>query len=295
MTTISVHCANCSASFKAKPELAGRTVRCPKCKEPLTIPELEAPAPEQAAQAESAAPSHASEPSGGVPPAPPPLPAAVPPPLPDEGADSVEAEIEAARRERKAARAAAAAAQKRVPIAFGAAFGATLVCAIAWWLIWKTAGAEFGILAWAIGLVVGFAALLVGGRGQQVALTCAVLAPMAMLGGKFFVAASKRSSVGEFAELSPFWEELAETSLILYVRGQISPFELLFAVLGAVTAYFLVMRRGYAGVDVAVASEDAVPESGGRAAGRRKGRSAGGRRRGSSGRASDRGKRRGSG
>ena len=35
---IKVKCGSCDAGFKAKDELAGRRVKCPKCKEPLTIP-----------------------------------------------------------------------------------------------------------------------------------------------------------------------------------------------------------------------------------------------------------------
>ncbi|WP_254507881.1 hypothetical protein [Anatilimnocola floriformis] len=40
---IKATCA-CGASFAAKDELAGRTVACPKCKQPLTIPRPQAPA-----------------------------------------------------------------------------------------------------------------------------------------------------------------------------------------------------------------------------------------------------------
>ncbi|MEL7496629.1 MAG: MJ0042-type zinc finger domain-containing protein [Planctomycetota bacterium] len=42
---IKVQCQNCSASFKAKDELAGRRVKCPKCKQPISIPAA-APAPQ---------------------------------------------------------------------------------------------------------------------------------------------------------------------------------------------------------------------------------------------------------
>ena len=34
---IKVRCGNCSAGFQAKDSLAGRRVKCPKCKQPLTI------------------------------------------------------------------------------------------------------------------------------------------------------------------------------------------------------------------------------------------------------------------
>jgi DNA-directed RNA polymerase subunit RPC12/RpoP len=35
---IKVHCGSCNASFKAKDELAGRRVKCPKCQSPVIIP-----------------------------------------------------------------------------------------------------------------------------------------------------------------------------------------------------------------------------------------------------------------
>lgn len=35
---IKVQCNSCNASFKAKDELAGRRVKCPQCKNPITIP-----------------------------------------------------------------------------------------------------------------------------------------------------------------------------------------------------------------------------------------------------------------
>lgn len=43
---IKVVCGSCSASFQAKDSLAGRRVKCPKCKKPITIPAAKpAPAP----------------------------------------------------------------------------------------------------------------------------------------------------------------------------------------------------------------------------------------------------------
>ncbi len=46
---IKVQCA-CGAAFAAKDELAGRTVKCPKCQQPLTIPAAAVPVAAQAAQ-----------------------------------------------------------------------------------------------------------------------------------------------------------------------------------------------------------------------------------------------------
>ena len=47
---IKVAC-QCGASFAAKDELAGKAVRCPKCKQPLRIPAPAAPAPQPSAGA----------------------------------------------------------------------------------------------------------------------------------------------------------------------------------------------------------------------------------------------------
>jgi len=57
---IKVKCGKCDAGFKAKDSLAGRRVKCPKCKEPLTIPA--AAPPQQAAKAVSAAPAASHNP-----------------------------------------------------------------------------------------------------------------------------------------------------------------------------------------------------------------------------------------
>ncbi|MBC7854421.1 MAG: hypothetical protein IAF94_13390 [Pirellulaceae bacterium] len=52
---IKVSCA-CGSAFAAKDELAGKTVKCPKCQQPLTIPGGAAPTPRQAPAQRQAAP-----------------------------------------------------------------------------------------------------------------------------------------------------------------------------------------------------------------------------------------------
>ena len=42
---IKVKCGNCSAQFKAKDELAGRRIKCPKCQNPVVIAAARAAAP----------------------------------------------------------------------------------------------------------------------------------------------------------------------------------------------------------------------------------------------------------
>lgn len=53
---IKVHCGGCGAGFQAKDELAGRRVKCPKCKQPITI--KSAPTRQPAARQKAAATAH---------------------------------------------------------------------------------------------------------------------------------------------------------------------------------------------------------------------------------------------
>jgi predicted Zn finger-like uncharacterized protein len=57
---IKVQCESCGASFKAKEALAGKRVRCPKCKQPLTIPAAGAGSAKPAAPAKKSRPKAAA-------------------------------------------------------------------------------------------------------------------------------------------------------------------------------------------------------------------------------------------
>jgi hypothetical protein len=61
---IKVTCA-CGQSFAAKDELAGRTVQCPKCGRPLTIPAATAASPSMAATQPMPLPAAPATPAGG--------------------------------------------------------------------------------------------------------------------------------------------------------------------------------------------------------------------------------------
>lgn len=63
--------------------------------------------------------------------------------------------------------------------------GAALAGALIWKFIALATGFELGLIAWGIGGAIGFAAVMVGARGQQVAMVCAVLALLAIMGGKY--------------------------------------------------------------------------------------------------------------
>lgn len=63
---IKVSCT-CGAAFAAKDELAGKTLACPKCQQPLTIPSGAAPAPRQPAKRPAAASAPQAPPASSVP------------------------------------------------------------------------------------------------------------------------------------------------------------------------------------------------------------------------------------
>lgn len=96
---IAVSCKACGASFRAKDDLAGKTVRCPKCKEPLRIPSAAAPAKSAAPPGEKPMAATPSKSSTASPPKSAPSPAAPPtgskPPQKLKPVITAEAEAEA--------------------------------------------------------------------------------------------------------------------------------------------------------------------------------------------------------
>lgn len=68
-----------------------------------------------------------------------------------------------------------------------AAAVASLFCAFAWKIIAIQTGYETGIVAWAIGGIVGYVAVMLGARGEVPAVACAILAVCAILGGKYMI------------------------------------------------------------------------------------------------------------
>ncbi len=70
-----------------------------------------------------------------------------------------------------------------------AGFLMPVVVAILGALVWKVIasvfGWELGIVAWGIGGAIGFAAVMTGSKGQSIAIYCAVLALLAIMGGRY--------------------------------------------------------------------------------------------------------------
>lgn len=90
----------------------------------------------------------------------------------------------------------------------GAACGAAFAGALLWKIIAVSFNYEFGMIAWLIGGMVGFAAVLTGAHGEKAAGMCAVLALLAILGGKYMAFETYKDNFNQVIE-----EELDEESL----------------------------------------------------------------------------------
>lgn len=88
------------------------------------------------------------------------------------------------------------------------ALGAAVLGALAWALITATTGYEVGYVAWGIGLLIGFGAAGLGGRGAGIGILCAALALVSIFAGK--VLAVKFTIKNELRELV---EPLASTAI----------------------------------------------------------------------------------
>ncbi len=67
---------------------------------------------------------------------------------------------------------------------------AAVLGALLWMFVAVTFNYELGLIAWLIGGAIGFAAVMAGARGQQVAIVCAILTIMAIFGGKYMATVS---------------------------------------------------------------------------------------------------------
>lgn len=77
--------------------------------------------------------------------------------------------------------------------AIGAATAAALVGALVWKFISVVFGYELGLIAWGIGGAVGMSAAMLGGRGLNTGILCAVLAVCSITGGKYLTMENFRS------------------------------------------------------------------------------------------------------
>jgi hypothetical protein len=77
--------------------------------------------------------------------------------------------------------------------AIGAVIGAVIATAV-WWVLWKSSGAAFGVMAIAVGWLAGFGARLMGRtEGQKMALMTAGIALTFIFGFQFVRASSEMS------------------------------------------------------------------------------------------------------
>ena len=77
----------------------------------------------------------------------------------------------------------------------GLTFAAAVVGAFLWKFIAFSFGYELGLVAWAIGGAVGAAAAMTGARGEMTGGLCAVLALLAIFGGKYMFASASLSEL----------------------------------------------------------------------------------------------------
>jgi|GEM_PF-2080628 len=148
---LEIRCDNCGHTVFTGEKNAGRSGKCPECEAPFEIPAINADEPD-------------------------------PPIVPNSDGEPAPAAIRS--RSRHSREQQNAASNNYSLLAVGAAGGAAIVGAIAWAVIAVVTDYEIGFMAWGIGAAVGFAALAAGGRGQTMALVCAVLALLSIFCGK---------------------------------------------------------------------------------------------------------------
>ncbi|WP_020407469.1 hypothetical protein [Hahella ganghwensis] len=107
--------------------------------------------------------------------------------------------------------------------ALAAAAGAALLGALLWKFIAVAFGYEFGLIAWLIGGAIGYAAIALGGQGQNMGIACGVLAVAAIFGGKYMATQSLQSQwfeilteAGEFdtEEFRPIYDGIMEAAVL---------------------------------------------------------------------------------
>ncbi len=95
-------------------------------------------------------------------------------------------------------------------LALGAAAGTALLGAFLWKFIAVTFSYELGIIAWGLGGAIGFAAAAAGARGLASGVACALLALLAIFGGKYLTVQSFQNNLAAFLTQSIPEEALAE-------------------------------------------------------------------------------------
>ncbi|MDO3385815.1 hypothetical protein QWI17_08195 [Gilvimarinus sp. SDUM040013] len=106
---------------------------------------------------------------------------------------------------------------------FIAAGAAAFIGALLWKFIAITFELELGLLAWAIGGMIGAAAVYYGAEGDSAAYLCGALALIAILGGKYWVASSFAETY--LAEINSATTQADFDEFISVARDQIVPLE----------------------------------------------------------------------
>jgi len=115
------------------------------------------------------------------------------------------------------------------PRALAAASIAALVGALIWYFVAVGFEREFGLIAWAIGGGVGFAAAALGSHGRNAGIACALLVIASILGGKYLAIDTFKEQLVqavmgvESEELRAFYdEEMADAAAIGGVSDEAS-------------------------------------------------------------------------
>ncbi len=118
-----------------------------------------------------------------------------------------------------------------------AAGTAALIGALLWKFVALTFELELGLLAWAIGGMIGSAAVYYGAEGDNAGYLCGALALVAILGGKYWVASSFTESYLAEMNSSITQEEFDE--FISVARDQIEPLQTALASDRALREYII--------------------------------------------------------
>jgi hypothetical protein len=103
---------------------------------------------------------------------------------------------------------------------------AALIGALLWKGITVAFDYELGLIAWGIGGAIGFAVAFTGSRGQSAAIYCAVMALVAILGGKYLFYSDLQDNLGAMLAGSSqdlrliYEEELSDAKALQRIRGE---------------------------------------------------------------------------
>lgn len=189
-------CGACGSGFQVDERHAGKTGACKHCGALITVPTLD-----EAADPEAPAPTARGQRA----------------PAPTSGRARTSG---TATRNKLAPKAEPVEVDDEEPfvpavnnpvLAIVAPVAAALLGAAVWALLIKSTGYEIGYLAWGIGLAIGFACVLFGGRGIVHAALCGVLALLSIVGGQAW--GIELVSFDDYSALDPIFDEIRQDAL----------------------------------------------------------------------------------